>query len=79
MEQMMMEFGLKDGIFAGMFIWLFIYQLKSSTKREDKLYKFLDDMKIEFAKLVGSYERLSEDVNEIRTELHNKMDKVPKK
>lgn len=75
MEQLLIEFGLKDGIFVGMFIWLFVYVLKTTKEREDKLFGFLDAMKVEFAKLVGSYESLSKDVNEIREELHNKMDK----
>jgi BhlA holin family len=75
MEQLLLEFGLKDGIFVGLFIWLLIHQMKTSQSREDKLYGFLDSMKTEFAKLVGSYEALSKDVSEIREELHNKMDK----
>lgn len=68
-ENMLLEFGLKDGLFAGMFIWLFVYVLRTSKERETKLYDFLDGMKIEFAKLVGSYEKLSQDVTEIRDEL----------
>lgn len=75
MEQIFMEVGLKESIFAGMFIWLFLHQLKTSQAREDKLFNFLDDMKVEFAKLVGSYETLSKDVSDIKTELHNKQDK----
>jgi hypothetical protein len=75
MEQLLLEFGLKDGVFVGMFIWLFVYVLRTTKEREDKLFGFLDGMKIEFAKLVGSYESLSKDVAEIREELHNKMDK----
>lgn len=64
-----MDFGLKDGIFCGLFIFLLIYVLKTSKAREDRLYNFLDAMKQEFAKLVGSYERLSDDVTHIRNEL----------
>ncbi|MCS0827456.1 BhlA/UviB family holin-like peptide [Cytobacillus firmus] len=69
MEQLLLEFGLKDGIFVGLFIWLLIYTFKKSDAREDKLYTFLDDMKVEFAKLVGSYEKLSNDVAEIKEDL----------
>lgn len=75
MEQIFMEFGLKEGLFAGLFIWLFIHQLKTSQAREDKLFNFLDEMKVEFARLVGSYETLSRDVSDIKHELHNKQDK----
>lgn len=75
METLLLEFGLKDGVFVGLFIWLLIYVLNTSKDRENKLYTFLDDMKVEFAKLVGSYESLSKDVADIREELHNKIDK----
>lgn len=75
MEQILLEFGMKDGIFVAMFIWLLIYVLKTSGERENRLYTFLDDMKVEFAKLVGSYESLSKDVTEIRQELHEFKDK----
>lgn len=72
MEQLILEFGLKDGLFAGLFIWLLIHVMNTSKERENKLYNFLDEMKGEFAKLVGSYEKLTEDVAEIRDELANK-------
>lgn len=86
MEQLFLEFGLKEGLFAGMFIWLFLHHMKTSSAREDKqaktsearedkLFAFLDEMKVEFAKLVGSYEAISKDVSEIKQELHNKQDK----
>lgn len=75
METLLLEFGLKDGIFVGLFIWLLMYVLRKSDARENKLYTFLDDMKFEFAKLVGSYESLAKDVNEIREELHEIKDK----
>jgi BhlA holin family len=75
MEQLLLEFGLKDGIFVGLFVWLLMYVLNTSKERENRLYTFLDGMKEEFAKLVGSYEKLSNDVAEIREELENKLDK----
>ena len=76
MEQLLLEFGLKDGIFVGMFIWLLVYVLKTSKEREDKLYSFLDEMKMQFAKLVANYENLSKDVSEIKVEIHAKKDGV---
>lgn len=66
---MLLEFGLKDGVFVALFIWLLIYTFKKSDERENKLYSFLDDMKGEFAKLVGSYEKLSKDVEDIKEEI----------
>lgn len=79
MEQLLLEFGLKDGIFAGLFVWLLLHQMRTSQKREDKLYNFLDDMKVEFAKLVGSYEKLSTDVNDIREQLNEQINRSNKK
>lgn len=72
MEQLLIEFGLKDGLFAGMFVWLLVYVLKTSKAREDKLYSFLDDMKLQFTKLVGSYEGLSRDVADIKEKIEVK-------
>lgn len=69
MEQLLLEFSLKDSLFAGLFIWLLMYVLKTSKERENELYTFLSGMRVEFAKLVGSYESLSKDVTEIREEL----------
>lgn len=75
MEQALLDFGLKDSLFAALFIFLLIHQMRTAQQREDKLYSFLDEMKIEFSKLVGSYQSLSKDVNEIRDELHEIRDK----
>lgn len=75
MEQLLLEFGLKDGIFVAMFVWLLIYVLQTSKERENKLYVFLDDMKVQFAELVGNYKDLSKDVSEIKEEIHAKKNK----
>lgn len=75
MEDVLLEFGLKDGLFAGLFIWLLYHQMKTAHSREEKLYGFLDSMKEEFKKLVHSYENLSKDVKSIRIELNKKVDK----
>jgi hypothetical protein len=79
MENLLLEFGIKDSIFAGLFIWLFVYVLKTTKAREDKLYSFLDEMKVQFARLVKNYESLSKDVSHIRKELDNKVDKHDRK
>ena len=75
LEELLLEFGLKDGIFVGMFVWLLVYVLKTSKEREEKLYTFLDEMKQQFAKLVGNYESLSKDVSAIKEEIHTKKEK----
>lgn len=78
MEQLLLEFGLKDGIFVAMFVWLLLYVLQTSKERENKLYAFLDDMKVQFAELVGNYKDLSKDVSEIKEEIHSKKSKGEK-
>lgn len=65
MEQLLFEIGLKEGIFALMFIWLLWYVLQTSKAREDKLYNFLDDMKV-------VYESLANDVADIKTKIEDK-------
>lgn len=72
MEQLLMEFGLKDGIFVGLFVWLLMYVLNTSKEREEKLYGFLDEMKNQFAKLVDNYESLSNDVSDIKTKIEKR-------
>lgn len=69
MEQVLMEFGLQEGIFTFLFIYLFWSERTNAKEREDKLYSFLTEMKDEFAKLVDNYESLASDVSEIRERL----------
>lgn len=71
MEQVLMEFGLQEGIFTFLFIYLFWSERTNAKEREDKLYSFLTEMKDEFAKLVDNYESLASDVSEIRERLDN--------
>lgn len=64
-----MEVGMKDGIFAILFIYLFHSERKNSKEREEKLYNFLTAMQEEFSKLVDNYESIAEDVSDIRQRL----------
>lgn len=68
---MLMEFGLQEGIFTFLFIYLFWSERTNAMQREEKLYNFLTEMKNEFAKLVDNYESLAEDVSDIRERLDN--------
>lgn len=63
------QIGVKEGIFALLFIWLLVDTKKESKAREDKLYNFLDGMKEEFSKLVHNYESLSSDVEDIKNDI----------
>lgn len=69
------QIGIKEGIFALLFIWLLIDTKKESKAREDKLYNFLDGMKEEFSKLVHNYESLSSDVEDIKNDIKFKQNK----
>lgn len=69
MEQVLMEFGLQEGIFTFLFIYLFWSERTNAKEREEKLYAFLSEMKDEFAKLVDNYESLASDVSDIRERL----------
>ncbi|MBE7117271.1 bacteriocin [Bacillus paranthracis] len=75
MLEQLAQVGLKEGIFALLFIWLLVDTKKESKEREDKLYNFLDGMKDEFSKLVHNYESLSSDVEDIKNDIKFKQQK----
>lgn len=69
----------KESIFTVLFVFMLFKQMKHSEEqesrsreREEKLTTFLDGMKDEFANLVKQYERLSEDVEDIKNQIHVK-------
>lgn len=47
-------------------------QSEIARDREDKLTNFLSGMKEEFSKLVKQYEKLSDDVEDIKQVIHRK-------
>lgn len=76
LEQFLMDFGLQEGIFTFLFIYLFHSERKNTLEREaaakereEKLYDFLSEMRIEFTKLVDNYESIAQDVSDIRDRL----------
>ncbi|CUB09208.1 hypothetical protein BN2127_JRS1_00992 [Bacillus cereus] len=75
MLEQLAQIGLKEGIFALLFVWLLVDTKQESKAREEKLYNFLDGMKEEFAKLVYNYESLSNDVEDIKNDIKLKKDK----
>ncbi|MCW2278749.1 BhlA/UviB family holin-like peptide [Heliophilum fasciatum] len=69
---------LKQGVWAGLFVSLYVYQLQEGRRqqnesrgREDKLTAFLSEMSKQFESLARQYERLSDDVQEIKNEIRN--------
>lgn len=75
MLEQLAQIGIKEGIFALLFVWLLVDTKQESKAREEKLYNFLDGMKEEFAKLVHNYESLSSDVEDIKNDIKFKKDK----
>ena len=71
MEQFLMEFGLQEGIFTVLFIYLFHSERTNAAAREEKLYDFLTEMRGQFEKLVDNYESIANDVSDIRQRLDN--------
>jgi chromosome segregation ATPase len=76
-EDIFMKGATKEGFFAILFVGLFIYQIREhrnhlnkAEERENRLISFLEDMKEQFASLTRQYERLSDDVEEIRKKMN---------
>lgn len=76
MEQSILSGAFKEGLFALLFVFLLLYQLKENKanmekaeEREEKLLSFLDEMKEQFSRLTKQYERLSDDVERIRKKI----------
>lgn len=76
MEELLVNGAGREGFFAVLFIALFVYQLKENRRtmdkaeeREEKLTSFLEEMKDEFSRLGRQYERLADDVDEIRRKI----------
>ncbi len=73
MEQTLLSEAAKQGIWALLFISLFIYQLKESRrreedskKREERLQNFINEMGESLKHLSFQYERLAGDVEDIK-------------
>lgn len=54
-----------------MFVVLFVYQILDSRRREERLMSFIDDITKQFELLATQYEKLAEDVNDIKDNLLN--------
>ena len=70
-EQILFQLASKEGLFAVMFVALFIYQIIDSRKREERLMSFIDDITKQFESLAKQYENLAEDVDDIKESLLN--------
>lgn len=66
----LIQMASKDGIWAVLFVSLFVYQLKESKQRETRLMNFIDQISKHIEGLVGKYEKMSNDIEDIKDELH---------
>lgn len=53
---------VSNGIFAILFVWLFVYQLKDSSKREEKYQQTISDLTSRLQVL----DNMEHDLNEIK-------------
>ncbi|QGG47660.1 BhlA/UviB family holin-like peptide [Heliorestis convoluta] len=79
MEQSLLKAALEQGLWALLFVSLYLYQLNESRRlqadakeREVKLTNFLQDMTRQFELLAMQYERLSDNVQEIKSEIRER-------
>ncbi|MFS0841180.1 BhlA/UviB family holin-like peptide [Paenibacillus sp. 1P03SA] len=72
MDQTIIDAALKDGLWAVLFVSLFLYNLKESKTRENKLMNFIDEISKQFEALAKQYERLSEDVRTIKDDIKSR-------
>ena len=68
-EEILISLATKEGIFALMFVGLFLYQIYDSRNREKRLMDFISEITRQFETLARQYEKLAEDVDEIRIDL----------
>jgi hypothetical protein len=64
-----MSLATKEGLFASLFVALFIYQIIDGRNRETRLMNFMDKLSEQFGTLATQYEKLAEDVDEIRKDM----------
>lgn len=76
METSLFEIAASQGLWAALFIFLFVCQLREgkqareeSRVREDKLNDFISNMSKNFEKLATGYSQLAKDVDYIKVEI----------
>lgn len=76
MEEVVVNLLQSQGVWASLFIFLFLHQLKENkqtrtdaVQREDKLIRFISDMSVNFERLAAQYSTLAEDVDYIKVKI----------
>lgn len=68
----LLKFAQDYGIWTALFIGLFIYVLRESKAREERLMTFLDNIVTQFERLSKQFDRIARDVEEIKSGLKRK-------
>jgi DnaJ-domain-containing protein 1 len=73
MEDAILKGALEQGLWAVLFISLYLWELREnrrredeSRKREDRLMQFIEDISQQFENLNNRYEKLNSDVADIK-------------
>lgn len=65
METALLDSAIKNGLFAIMFVFLFIYMLKENKEREQKYISTIDKL----SDKIGIVEEIREDIIEIKSDI----------
>ncbi|SCY88680.1 BhlA/UviB family holin-like peptide [Alkaliphilus peptidifermentans] len=76
MENFLVTLAQSQGLWAALFIFLFLHQIKENkqarveaAEREDKLINFITNMSANFESLAAQYKNLAKDVDYIKTKV----------
>ncbi|MFT4413175.1 BhlA/UviB family holin-like peptide [Fredinandcohnia humi] len=79
MEQSLLQGAMEQGLWAVLFVSLYLYQLhenrqtrQEARQREEQLTTFISDITKQFEALAKQYERMSDDIQEIKMEIRQK-------
>ena len=72
MEDAILNGALEQGIWAMLFVSLYLYQLKDSRRREDRLMAFIDDIAQQFKILDSRTSKISCDIDDIKKQLKSR-------
>jgi hypothetical protein len=78
-ESELIKAALQQGLWAVLFVSLYVYQLKDSRRlqdearvREEKLTGFITDITKQFENLARQFENMSNDISEIKDEIKDR-------
>lgn len=76
MEEVLIELASKEGMFAVLFVALFIYQIMDSRNREKRLMDFIEEITKQFDSLAKQYEKLADDVEDIHRDVQQALARI---